>query len=57
MTRLMDEWCLHYPGVRHVEHIYFYGVNGASDETRRNYLDRAYSLGRNFTGTTKVAAA
>ena len=48
MKRLMDEWCLHYPGIRTVEHVYFYAVNGAADETRRRYLDRAYSLGREF---------
>jgi len=48
MKRLMDEWCLHYPGIRSVDHVYFYAVNGATDETRRRYLERAYSLGRNF---------
>jgi NAD(P)H dehydrogenase (quinone) len=57
MRRLMDEWCLHYPGIQAVEHVYFHAVNGASDETRRNYLNQAYSLGRNFTHPTGVAAA
>ena len=57
MTRLTDEWCLHYPGIRRVEHVYFYAVNGASDETRRSYLERAYLLGRNFTSSSNVAAA
>ena len=57
MTRLTDEWCLHYPGIQRVEHVYFYAVNGASNETRRSYLDRAYLLGRNFTSSSNVAAA
>lgn len=56
MTRLMADWSLRYPGVQNVEHVFFYAVNGASDETRRQYLDRAYALGRNF-GQSSVAAA
>ena len=56
MKRLMDDWCLQYPGIKAVEHVYFYAVNGADDETRRNYLDRAYRLGRNFGGFREMAA-
>ncbi len=56
MKRLMDDWCLQYPGIKAVEHVYFYAVNGADDETRRNYLDRAYRLGRNFGGLREMAA-
>jgi NAD(P)H dehydrogenase (quinone) len=56
MRRLMDDWCLHYPGIRSVEHVYFYAVNGASDETRRQYLDRAYSLGRHLERSNIAAA-
>lgn len=56
MGRLMDDWCLRYPGIKTVEHVYFHGVNGADDETRRRYLERAYALGRDFD-TTKRAAA
>jgi hypothetical protein len=52
----MDDWCLRYPGIRAVEHVYFYAVNGASDETRRHYLDREYLLGRNFEGSKQAAA-
>ena len=29
-------------------HEYFYAVHGADDATRRGYLERAYSLGREF---------
>jgi NAD(P)H dehydrogenase (quinone) len=56
MKRLVDDWCLRYPGIKTVEHEYFYAVNGADDETRRNYLDRAYRLGRDFQGSGEVAA-
>lgn len=48
MKRLMDDWCLRYPGIKNVEHVYLYAVNGSDDETRRTYLDRAYRLGRSF---------
>lgn len=48
MTRLIDDWGLRYPGVREVEHVYFYGVPVVDDETRRNYLERAYCLGKEF---------
>lgn len=57
MNRLMDDWSLRYPGIRTVEHVYFYAVNGASDETRRTYLQRAYALGRDFESTPKQAVA
>lgn len=57
MTRLMGDWGLHYPGIKQVEHVFFYAVNGASDETRRSYLERAYALGRDFTRSLSVAAA
>lgn len=56
MTRLMADWGLRYPGIRTVEHVFFYGVTGASDETRRKYLDRAYALGRNFEQSNVAAA-
>jgi NAD(P)H dehydrogenase (quinone) len=44
----IDDFALRYPGVRSVEHVYFYAVHGADDATRQAYLDKAYSLGRNF---------
>jgi NAD(P)H dehydrogenase (quinone) len=56
MKRLMDDWCLSYQGIRAVEHEYFYAVNGADDETRRQYLNRAYLLGRHFDGSKRAAA-
>lgn len=48
MTALIDEYALRYPGIQRVEHEYFYAVHGADDAIRRRYLERAYSLGREF---------
>jgi len=48
MKRLMDDWGLRYPGIKTVDHVFFYAVHGADDATRRGYLDRAYTLGREF---------
>jgi NAD(P)H dehydrogenase (quinone) len=48
MTRIIDDWGLRYPGVKKVEHVYFYQVPSTDDETRRGYLERAYQLGRDF---------
>jgi len=41
-------WGLRYPGVKKVEHVYFYGAAIASDDIRRGYLKRAYELGQGF---------
>jgi NAD(P)H dehydrogenase (quinone) len=48
MTRIIDDWGLRYPGVKKVEHVYFYGVSATDDKTRRGYLERAYKLGKDF---------
>ena len=48
MTRIIDDWGLRYPGVKKVEHVYFYAVPFSNEDTRRNYLNRAYELGRGF---------
>lgn len=48
MTRIINDWGLRYPGVKQVEHVYFYGVPVVDDETRRSYLKRAYRLGEEF---------
>jgi hypothetical protein len=45
---VIDEFTLTCPGIKKVDHEYFYAVHGADDATRRGYLDRAYSLGRQF---------
>ncbi|MBI5721346.1 MAG: NAD(P)H-dependent oxidoreductase [Burkholderiales bacterium] len=48
MRLLIDEYALRYPGIRRVEHEYFHAVHGASDATRRAYLERADRFGREF---------
>ncbi len=48
MEKIIDDWGLRYPGVKHVEHVYFYGVTFADEPTRRAYLERAYRLGCDF---------
>jgi len=48
MTTLIDDFALHYPGIKRVDHEYFHAVHGANDVMRRGYLDRAYNLGREF---------
>ena len=48
MARIIDDWGLRYPGVKKVEHIYFYKVPVTDDETRKGYLERAYKLGKEF---------
>lgn len=49
MRRLVDEFCLHYPGIPTVDHEYFYAVNMADEKTRQDYLARAYLLGKEFS--------
>ena len=48
MTHIIDDWGLRYPGIKKVEHVYFYQVPVSDAETRRGYLERAYELGRDF---------
>lgn len=49
MSRLIDDFALHFPGIREVRHEYFYAVHGADEATLATYLDRAYALGRHFS--------
>jgi NAD(P)H dehydrogenase (quinone) len=49
MRKLIDEFALHYPGIRAVEHEYFYAVNMADRKTLEGYLKRAYHLGKDFS--------
>jgi NAD(P)H dehydrogenase (quinone) len=46
MKMLMDDFAFRYPGIKKVEHVYFYAVHGADDNTRQSYLERAYLLGK-----------
>jgi NAD(P)H dehydrogenase (quinone) len=57
MTKLIDEFALHYPGIRTVEHEYFHAVNLADRKTLEGYLARAYQLGKEFSGSGGAVAA
>lgn len=48
MTKLIDEFAFHYPGIKKVEHEYFHAVNMADESTLKSYLARAYQLGKEF---------
>ena len=48
MRMVIDEYTLTYPGIKKVEHEFFYAVHGVDDATRRGYLERAHALGRDF---------
>jgi NAD(P)H dehydrogenase (quinone) len=48
MTKLIDEFALHYPGIKTVKHEYFHAVNMADEKTLKCYLERAYQLGKEF---------
>ena len=56
MRRLIDEFALHYPGIRTVEHEYFYAVNMADKKTLKGYLERAYLLGKEFTASAIISS-
>jgi NAD(P)H dehydrogenase (quinone) len=51
MSRIIDDWGLRYPGIKRVEHVYFHRVPTADEETKRNYLKRAYTLGKEYAGS------
>lgn len=52
MRKLIDEWAFQYPGIRSVQHEYFYAVNLADRTTLEGYLERAYRLGQEFSATS-----
>jgi NAD(P)H dehydrogenase (quinone) len=56
MRKLIDEFELHYPGIRAVEHEYFYAVTMADRKTLEGYLQRAYRLGKEFSAPARPAA-
>lgn len=58
MASIIDHWGLRYPGVKKVEHAYFYGADVSTPEMRRAWLDQARRLGRDFTvGTASPGSA
>lgn len=48
MQQLIDDFGFRYPGVKKVEHVYFYSVGAVGAEVRRGYLQEAYRQGREF---------
>jgi NAD(P)H dehydrogenase (quinone) len=48
MKRLMDDFGFRYPGIKNVEHVYFYAVGAVDAATRQRYLQQAYCLGKEF---------
>ena len=48
MRRIIDDWGLRYPGVKQVEHVYFYGAAIADQPKLQEYLRRAYQLGKDY---------
>ena len=48
MKAVIDDWGLRYPGVKRVEHVYFYRATIADEATLRAYLERAYRLGAEY---------
>lgn len=48
MQQLIDDFGFRYPGVKQVEHVYFYSVGAVGGEGRRGYLQEAYRLGKEY---------
>jgi NAD(P)H dehydrogenase (quinone) len=48
MKRLIDDFALRFPGIREVQHEYFYAVYGADAKVIGGYFDCTYELGRHF---------
>jgi NAD(P)H dehydrogenase (quinone) len=46
MEKTIDDWSLKYPGIEHVDHIYFHSILSVSPETRKKYLEIAYLKGK-----------
>jgi NAD(P)H dehydrogenase (quinone) len=49
IARITDDWGLKYPGVKEVEHVYFYAPAAVGPEVRQEYLASAYRFGRDFS--------
>ena len=57
IEKLVDDFGFRYPGIRNVEHVYFYAVGAVDDATRRGYLQQAYRLGHEFESSLAIAEA
>jgi len=48
MDTILCDWCLKMAGVQQTEHVYFYAVATADDQTREQYLSKAHELAKTF---------
>jgi len=48
MKRLIDDFGFRYPGIKKVEHVYFYSVGAVDASTRQSYLEQSFCLGKEF---------
>jgi NAD(P)H dehydrogenase (quinone) len=48
MTRLIDDFGFRYPGIKKVEHVYYYSVGAAGADARKSYLRESYRLGKEY---------
>jgi NAD(P)H dehydrogenase (quinone) len=48
MKRLIDDFGFRYPGIKKVDHVYFYSVGAVDASVRQKYLQQAYCLGQEF---------
>lgn len=48
MDTILCDWNLKMAGVKEATHVYLYAVNAVDPEKRKEYLERAYALGREF---------
>lgn len=48
MKRLIDNFGFRYPGIKNVQHVYFYSEDAVGASVRCDYLRQAYCLGRDF---------
>jgi NAD(P)H dehydrogenase (quinone) len=48
MDTILCDWGLKMAGVERAEHVYFYAVPSVGDEVRREYLQTAYRLAKDF---------
>lgn len=48
MIRLIDDFGFRYPGIKKVDHVFFYSVSCVNEDTRRSYLEDSYRLGKEY---------
>ncbi|RPI86841.1 MAG: flavodoxin family protein [Chloroflexi bacterium] len=48
MKKLIDDFGFRYPGIKQVEHVYFYSVSAVDASVRQGYLQEAYRLGKEY---------